>query len=211
MVIIKLFQSIMIKLIFATNNSHKVKELNAVVSEGITIISLKEAGIIIDIPEPHETLSANATEKSRTIYSLTGLACFGEDSGLEVAALDGEPGVRSARYAGENRSFADNIAKLLDKLSENKNRKARFRTIISLILENKEYLFEGICEGEITGSPEGAGGFGYDPVFKPDGAGTTFAEMSLEDKNKYSHRKKAADKMIKFLHQHYGKDQNQHA
>jgi XTP/dITP diphosphohydrolase len=201
----------MTKLIFATNNAHKVEELNAIVGEGITIISLNQAGISIDIPEPYETLSANATEKSRTIHRLTGSPCFGEDSGLEVAALNGEPGVRSARYAGENRSFAENIEKLINKLSGIDNRKAQFRTIISLILENKEYLFEGICEGEITTSPHGSGGFGYDSIFKPDGAGITFAEMSLNDKNRYSHRKKAADKMIKFLHQHYGKDQNEHA
>jgi XTP/dITP diphosphohydrolase len=137
------------RLIFATNNQHKVDEIKVVIGEQFNVVTLKDAGIDIDIPEPHDTLEANATEKSTTIYGLTGDNVFSEDTGLEVAALHGEPGVKSARYAGEGRDFQANIDKLLANLEGITNRKAQFRTVISLILNNKEYLFEGICEGEI--------------------------------------------------------------
>jgi len=189
----------MAKLIFATNNQHKVEEIQFAIGNGIEVVSLKEAGINIDIPEPHYSLEANASEKSKTIYQLTGTDCFSEDTGLEVEALNGEPGVRSARYAGEDKAFEKNIEKLLLKLGNNTNRKARFRTVISLISGGKEFLFEGVCEGEISVVRKGGKGFGYDPVFIPAGSDRSFAEMSMEEKNKFSHRKKAVDKMIAFL------------
>lgn len=190
-------------LIFATNNQHKVHEIRHVVGERFTIITLKEAGIDIDIPEPHDTLEANATEKSQTIHRLTNQNCFSEDTGLEVEALNGEPGVKSARYAGDGRGFQKNIDKLLYNLQGIANRKARFRTVISLLLEDKEYLFEGICEGRILDEQKGAQGFGYDPVFVPTGAGISFAEMTMEEKTKYSHRQKAVAKLIHFLNQQH--------
>lgn len=187
------------KLIFATNNAHKVEEIQAAIGDQIRVISLQEAGINVDIPEPHDTLEENATEKSRTIRQLTGENCFSEDTGLEVEALQGEPGVKSARYAGEDKSFDKNIEKLLTKLGNHLNRRARFRTVISLMWEGREYLFEGICEGAIIGEKRGTAGFGYDPVFVPEGSTRTFAEMSLEEKGEYSHRKKAATKLVSFL------------
>jgi XTP/dITP diphosphohydrolase len=187
------------KLIFATNNRHKVEEVQAAIGNIVEIIPLQEAGIDIDIPEPHDTLEANASEKSRTIYKLTGLDCFSEDTGLETAALHGEPGVRSARYAGEKSSYQENTEKLMEKLRGQLNRSAKFRTIISLILNGKECFFEGICEGEILTTGKGDKGFGYDPVFMPTGSTLSFAEMSTAEKNRFSHRKKAADKLISFL------------
>jgi len=186
-------------LVFATNNTHKVEEIQAAIGNILEVISLKQAGIDIDIPEPHDTLEANASEKSSTIHRLTGQSCFSEDTGLEVMALNGEPGVKSARYAGEGRSFSANTEKLLSRLSAHPDRRARFRTVISLILDGKEHLFEGICNGRILETPTGNGGFGYDPVFAPDGETRSFAEMSLEEKNHYSHRRKAADKLVAFL------------
>ncbi|HSZ84965.1 MAG TPA: RdgB/HAM1 family non-canonical purine NTP pyrophosphatase [Puia sp.] len=196
----------MTELIFATNNQHKVEELNFAIGDKIKIISLKDAGIDIDIPEPHETLQENASEKSRTIHQLTGKNCFSEDTGLEVFALNGEPGVKSARYAGENKSFEKNIEKLLKNLADKKNRTAQFRTVISLILDDKECFFEGICAGEIISEQRGKNGFGYDPVFIPEGLNRTFAEMEPIEKNLYSHRKKAGDKLITFLQEYYGKN-----
>lgn len=186
-------------IIFATNNQHKVNEVRSVLGKSFNIITLKEAGIDIDIPEPHDTLEANATEKSKTIFTLTKKNCFSEDTGLEVETLNGEPGVKSARYAGENRSFDENIEKLLTNLSTSENKTARFRTVISLILEGKEYFFEGICNGKIISERRGDNGFGYDPVFVPDGSEKTFAQMEMKEKNKFSHRKKAMEKLISFL------------
>lgn len=186
-------------IIFATNNQNKVEEVRSVLGELFNIITLKEAGINIDIPEPHDTLEANATEKSKTIFEITNQNCFSEDTGLEVESLNGEPGVKSARYAGEDRSFDDNIEKLLTKLQSKDNRSARFRTVISLVLDGKEYFFEGICEGRIINERKGNNGFGYDPVFVPDGSDKTFAEMNMAEKNKFSHRKKAMEKLINFL------------
>ena len=188
-----------LQLIFATNNQNKVDEIKAVIGSQFNVVTLKEAGIDIDIPEPHDTLEANATEKSMTIHCLTGENVFSEDTGLEVAALNGEPGVKSARYAGKGRDFQANIDKLLVNLEGIKNRKAQFRTVISLLLNNQEFLFEGICEGEIITQQKGLKGFGYDPVFIPDGSNKTFAEMTMEEKNQFSHRKKATDKLIAFL------------
>ena len=189
----------MTKLIFATNNQHKVEEIQSAINNIIEVISLKEAGINIDIPEPYDTLEENASEKSRTIHHLTNLNCFSEDTGLEVDALNREPGVKSARYAGEEKAFEKNIDKLLSKLGSNNNRSARFRTVISLILNEKEYLFEGICMGSIITTRIGDKGFGYDPIFIPDGSEKTFAEMDMEEKNKFSHRKKAMEKLLSFL------------
>lgn len=186
-------------IIFATNNQHKVDEVRQVLGNLFKIITLKEAGIEIDIPEPHNTLEANATEKSMTINKLTGKNCFSEDTGLEVVVLNGAPGVHSARYAGEGRSFKANIEKLLKNMGTTENRQARFITIISLILDNKEFQFEGICEGKIILEERGENGFGYDPVFMPSGSNRTFGEMDLVEKSAFSHRKKAMDKMIAFL------------
>lgn len=187
------------QLIFASNNSYKLKEIQSAVGTQIHVISLKQAGINIDIPEPHDTLEANASEKSRTIHKLTNKNCFSEDTGLEVEALNWEPGVKTARYAGEEADSEKNIAKLLNKLQNIKNKQARFRTVISLIYEGKEYLFEGICEGQITDHKRGLQGFGYDPVFVPSGSSRTFAEMDMAEKNLFSHRKKAADRLVLFL------------
>jgi len=187
------------KVVFATNNQHKVNEIRSALPQHFSIISLKEAGIDIDIPEPHDTLQDNAAEKARTIYHFFKKNCFSEDTGLEVYALNNEPGVRSARYAGDEKSFDKNIDKLLSELKNSGDRKARFRTVICLIMIGKEYFFEGVCEGEIVGERRGQGGFGYDPVFKPVGSDRTFAEMSMEQKNLFSHRKKATDKLVTFL------------
>lgn len=190
------------QLIFATNNNNKVAEVQAAVGHQLEIITLAQAGIDIDIPEPHDTLEANASEKSKTIHAITGKNTFSEDTGLEVNALNGEPGVKSARYAGEGKDFGANIQKLLANLEGKPDRRARFRTVISLIWDDKEYIFEGICPGQVIEASRGSGGFGYDPVFIPDGSGKTFAEMNMAEKNSYSHRRKAADKLVNFLHQH---------
>lgn len=187
------------KLIFATNNQHKVDELRSLITREFHIITLKEAGIDIDIPEPYNTLEENAAGKARTIFELTGTDCFSEDTGLEVTSLHGEPGVKSARYAGENRSFDANIDKLLINLAGKPDRSARFRTVISLLIQGKETQFEGICEGQIINERKGTQGFGYDPVFIPTGSHKTFAEMSLAEKGKYSHRAKATEKLVAFL------------
>jgi XTP/dITP diphosphohydrolase len=189
------------KLIFATNNQHKVDEIRHVINSSFELLTLKEAGIDIDIPEPHDSLEANATEKSTTIYQLTNTSCFSEDTGLEVAALNGEPGVKSARYAGDGRSFDNNIDKLLANLDGKTDRSARFRTIISLILDGEETLFEGVCTGKITAQRKGFNGFGYDPIFIPDGSDKTFAEMELREKDRVSHRAKATEKLVAFLSQ----------
>ena len=186
-------------LIFATNNEHKTAEIKAVVGSLFEIRSLQETGINIDIPEPFDTLEENAREKSLTIHKMSGQNCFSEDTGLETKALNGEPGVKSARYAGEGRSMEENMQKLLDKLAGQENRQARFRTVISLWLDGKEHLFEGICPGTITKEKKGAGGFGYDPIFVPNGSAKTFAEMDMAEKNLFSHRKKAIEKLINFL------------
>lgn len=189
------------ELIFATNNEHKVTEIRAVLPPHFRIQTLKEAGIDIDIPEPHDTLQDNAREKAITIHNLTSTNCFSEDTGLEVFSLNGEPGVKSARYAGEEKSFKKNIEKLLQNLAGKKNRAAQFRTVACLILNGNEYFFEGISRGQITETPLGNEGFGYDPVFVPDGAKKTFAQMSLEEKNGFSHRRKAMDGLVSFLNQ----------
>jgi XTP/dITP diphosphohydrolase len=192
-------------LIFATNNRHKLDEVRSIPGLNYDIIGLKEAGIDIEIPEPYDTLEQNASEKSGVIYSLTGKDCFSEDTGLEVDALNGEPGVKSARYAGDDRSFSNNIDKLLHRMEGKADRNARFRAVISLMLGGKEYIFEGICKGTILADIRGNEGFGYDPVFVPEGATKTFAEMDMPEKNRYSHRKKAIDRLTRFLNDHFNK------
>ena len=187
------------KIILASNNQHKAQEIRSVLPAGFTIITLQEAGIDIDIPEPHDTLRENAAAKAQTIFDLTKTNCFSEDTGLEVYAINNEPGVHSARYAGENKSFDKNIEKLLLNLKDKKDRRARFRTVVCLILDGKKYFFEGICEGKIIEEPQGTGGFGYDPVFIPEGSDRSFAQMSMEEKNKFSHRKKATHLLVNFL------------
>ena len=187
------------ELIFASNNHHKIEETKVIVGDAFTITSLPEAGIDIDIPEPHATIEANATEKSTVIHNLLCKDCFSEDTGLEVEALNGEPGVLSARYAGENKSAEKNIEKLLFNLQGVENRNAQFKTVISLILKGKEYTFEGICKGTILAYTRGKEGFGYDPVFLPTGSTKTLAEMNMQEKNTFSHRKNALTRMIAFL------------
>jgi XTP/dITP diphosphohydrolase len=188
-------------LIFATNNQHKAEEINSIVPDSLTVVTLRQAGIEIDIPEPHDTIQENAAEKARTIFKMTGADCFSEDTGLEVYSLDLEPGVHSARYAGDEKSARKNIDKLLSRLDKAEDRTARFRTVICLIFQEREYFFEGICEGRIGLEPRGSAGFGYDSVFIPTGSGKTFAEMNMEEKNRFSHRKKAADMLVAFLNQ----------
>lgn len=170
-----------------------------------SIITLQEAGIDIDIPEPHDTLEANAREKSTVIFNMTGKNSFSEDTGLEIDALNGEPGVLSARYAGEQKSAADNIEKVLRLMKDKPARSARFRTVISLILEGREHQFEGVAEGVILQDKKGGEGFGYDPIFQPEGSQKSFAEMELAEKNQYSHRAKAFKKLITFLQERHGK------
>lgn len=166
---------------------------------GFRLLGMQQAGINEDIPEPYDTLEENALAKARHVYQKTGKSCFADDTGLETEALGGAPGVHSARFAGESRSSTANMKKLLKLLENSENRQARFRTIIALILKGQEYLFEGIVQGEITRTAAGTTGFGYDPIFKPTGYQTTFAQMSLEEKNKISHRKNAVRKLVEFL------------
>jgi len=193
-------------LIFATNNQHKVDEVKSVLNGIFEVVTLKDAGINIEIPEPFDTLEENALQKSGTIHRLTNKNCFSEDTGLEVFALNGAPGVKSARYAGEQASFSDNVQKLLTEMKGVQNREARFRTVISLILNNKEYQFEGICNGKISTEVSGEKGFGYDPVFIPDGDDRCFADMTMEEKNQYSHRQKAMTQLISFLKSYDGQN-----
>lgn len=187
------------KLYFATNNIHKLKEVQEVVGDSFQIESMRSLGINEDIPEDQQTLEGNALQKARFLYDRTGESCFADDTGLEVDALNGAPGVYSARYAGDAKNSFDNMALLLKNMSGKQNRKARFRTVITLILDGKEYLFEGIVNGTIAEEPRGTAGFGYDPLFVPDGYSTTFAEMDSEAKNAISHRGRAVEKLAAFL------------
>jgi XTP/dITP diphosphohydrolase len=187
------------KLLFATNNKHKIREISDIISNNFTIIGLADVNITEDIPEEADTLADNALFKARYVHERTGMNVFADDTGLEVEALGGEPGVYSARYAGEGKSFDDNINKLLHRLEGVEERKARFRTVIALILDNMEYMFEGSVEGEILSERKGTGGFGYDPVFRAAGYDQTFAEMPLTEKNRISHRAFAMRKLLNFL------------
>jgi len=187
------------ELVFATNNKHKIKEINDLLDDNFTILGLADTGITEDIPEEAETLEENALFKARYVHEKTGLNVFADDTGLEVPSLGGAPGVHSARYAGESKSFDDNIEKLLREMKDMTERSARFRTVIALILDGSEYLFEGTVEGEIIRERRGSGGFGYDPVFLASGYDLTFAEIPLSEKNRVSHRAKDMRKLIGFL------------
>jgi len=189
----------MYQLIFATNNQHKIEEIQSLVGPDFSIIDMKSAGIDIDIPEPHATLNENALEKAQTIFDITKTNCFSEDTGLEIEALNGAPGVKSARYAGEDRNFQANIDKVLEELKNKNNRKAQFRTVICLKWQEQTYYFEGICVGEIALNMHGEKGFGYDPIFIPEGSQKSFAEMTMEEKNTFSHRQKAVTQLFEFL------------
>ena len=187
------------ELIFATNNLHKLSEIQSIVGKNFTIKSLQEIGCTEDIPETAPTLEGNALLKAQYIYDRFGKNCFADDTGLEVEALDGRPGVFSARYATDGHDFEANIDKVLEELTGVENRKARFRTVIALILDGSVRYFEGIVNGEIISKRKGVKGFGYDPVFLPDGYKQTFAEMPLDEKNKISHRARAVSKLVEFL------------
>ena len=189
----------MTEIIFATNNAHKLSEVQALLGENFHLLTPRDCGITEDIPETAVTLDGNASQKSHYLYERVGKNCFADDTGLEVEALGGEPGVRSARYATDGHDFAANNRLLLKNMEGKENRKARFRTVISLILDGEEHLFEGIVEGRIAESEAGCGGFGYDPLFIPDGYDCTFAEMSAEEKNAISHRGRAVQKLVTFL------------
>lgn len=186
------------KLVFATNNKHKLEEVKKVVKNKFEILSLEDIGCQEDIEEPGETLEENAFIKARYVKQNYGYDCFGDDTGLEVEALNGAPGVHSARYGGDHDSEA-NIKRLLNELQGENNRKARFRTVIALILEGKEYQFDGIAEGEIILEKKGATGFGYDPVFKPNGYNNTYAELGDDVKADISHRARATKQLCEFL------------
>ena len=185
-------------LVFATHNAHKLEEIRAILKE-YNILGLNDINCHTDIIEDASTLEGNAIIKANFVTNNYNINCFADDTGLEVEALDGAPGVYSARYAGENCSYQDNVIKLLDALKDIENRKARFRTVIALNLDGRQYTFEGIVNGIITKEQHGEKGFGYDPIFLPDGYNMTFAEMPLEIKNKISHRGIATQKLIEFL------------
>jgi XTP/dITP diphosphohydrolase len=187
------------KLVFATNNKNKILEVQHLLPESIEIISLESIGCFEEIPETADTIEENAIMKANYITEKYGYDCFADDTGLEVEALNGEPGVYSARYAGEQRDADDNMNKLLDNLKNKTNRKAQFKTVIALNLNGKQYLFTGIASGEITLEKTGNEGFGYDPIFKPEGYNRTFAQLSMEEKGIISHRGKATEQLIDFL------------
>lgn len=188
-----------LQLVFATNNRHKLEEVSAKINGEIQLLTLEDIGCNEDIEETGLTFEENASIKSRYVYDNYQLNCFGDDSGLIIDALNGEPGIYSARYAGEHGNHAANIKKVLKNLEGIENRKARFKSVISLIWNEDEHFFEGIVEGTISKQPTGTEGFGYDPIFRPEGYDITFGEMSLEKKNQFSHRALAVEKLIKFL------------
>jgi len=187
------------KLVFATNNAHKLEEVKAILEPEYQIVSLKELGCFDDIPETEKTLDGNALLKARYIFDKYGVDCFADDTGLEVKALNGEPGVYSARYAGEANNAQENMKKLLKNMTGVESREACFRTVIALIESGEVRFFEGKIEGKIAEDPKGTAGFGYDPVFVPDGYQLSFAELGLEEKNKISHRALAVEKLTKYL------------
>ena len=187
------------KLVVATNNAHKLEEIAAILGDEMELLSLKDIQCDADIPETADTLEGNARQKAMYIYENFGMDCFADDTGLEVEALNGAPGVYSARYAGDGHDSEANMQKLLHELQGKENRKAQFRTAICLILEGKEYLFEGIVKGEIIEEKRGGAGFGYDPIFVPEGHELTFAELGNDIKNTISHRARAVEKLCLFL------------
>jgi XTP/dITP diphosphohydrolase len=186
-------------LVFASNNAHKIKEINSLLGDSFKLLSLHDINIMEDIPEEEPLIEGNALAKARYVFNATGLNVFADDTGLEISALNGMPGVHSARFAGENKDSSANIEKVLSMLGNNENRDARFRTVIALVLDKKEYLFEGIVNGKIISSKRGSKGFGYDPIFIPEGKTLTFAEMDLTEKNSVSHRARAFEKLKEFL------------
>jgi len=187
------------ELVFATNNKHKLEEVQKLLGNNFNLLSLKDISFEGEIPEDYETLRENALQKARYIHDRFKTNCFADDTGLEIDFLKGAPGVYSARYAGPGCTFDDNINKVLNEMGDAENRKARFRTVIALILDKKEYFFEGVVDGKILKEKQGNEGFGYDPVFRPLGYEQSFAEMILEEKNKISHRGRATQKLIEFL------------
>lgn len=187
------------ELVFATNNQHKIKEISPLINGSFRLLSLNDIKCFEEIPETSETIAGNASQKSQYIWKKFSINCFADDTGLEIEALNGEPGVYSARYAGKACSFQDNIDKVLDKMQGESNRKARFRTVISLIIDGNELQFEGIVNGTILTEKKGVDGFGYDPIFQPEGYDITFAEMTLEEKNQISHRGIATRKLVDIL------------
>lgn len=187
------------QIIFATNNAHKLSEVQAVLGDRFRLVTLAECGITEEIPEDAPTLEGNALRKARYVHERTGVDCFADDTGLEVDALDGAPGVHSARYATDGHDFAANNRLLLRNLAGAADRSAHFRTVIALILDGREYLFEGRVDGRIVESEAGCGGFGYDPLFMPEGFDRTFAEMGADEKNAISHRGRAVRRLVEFL------------
>jgi XTP/dITP diphosphohydrolase len=187
------------ELVFATNNKHKLEELQALLGDTIHLLSLKDIGCFEEIPEEQPTLEGNARQKAEYVSKNYGYSCFADDTGLEIVALNGEPGVFSARYAGEEKNAEANMDKVLKKMAKINNRRARFRTVISLLVKGKETQFDGVVEGTIIREKRGDAGFGYDPIFLPDGFDKTFAEMDLEEKNRISHRGRAVNKLVRFL------------
>jgi XTP/dITP diphosphohydrolase len=192
-------QNFNMKLVFATNNLHKLEEVQGLMPAEIELLTLKDIGCFEDIEETATTLEGNAQIKTDHVKQKYGYDCFGDDTGLEVEALNGAPGVYSARYAGEDATFSDNVEKMLFELKNHDNRKARFRTIVSLYFKGQQYFFEGICDGRIEEERYGTKGFGYDPIFKPEGFDLTFAQMDMATKGKISHRGLAIDKLINFF------------
>jgi len=189
-------------IVFATNNSNKIKEVQALLPSHIKLVSLEEIGCVEDIPETQDTIEGNAFQKADYIKTHYGLDCFADDTGLEVMALDGAPGVYSARYAGPQRNADDNMNLLLSELASKDNRSARFKTVIAMHFQGEFITFEGICEGEITKSKTGTEGFGYDPIFQPKSFEKTFAEISLDEKNRIGHRGKAVSKLVTYFITH---------
>jgi len=187
------------KLVFATNNVNKIKEIKNLLGDSIQLLSLADINCEEEIPETSDTIAGNALQKAQYVYDKYGYNCFADDTGLEIEALNGEPGIYSARYAGEQRDADDNMDKVLANLSVKTDRAAHFKTVMALIVNGTSTLFEGICDGEITTTKSGSAGFGYDPIFKPAGYDITFSEMSLEEKNKVSHRAKAVKKLVAYL------------
>lgn len=187
------------ELVLATNNPHKVEEIRNILGSSLSIKTLNELGFFEDIPEDSPTLQGNASQKSHFLFDKFGCNCFADDTGLEVEALDGAPGIYSARYAGEAKDPEENMRKLLKELEGKESRKARFRTVISLIWEGQEYFFEGIVEGVILTEKRGEEGFGYDPIFQPDGYDRSFAQLTMQEKNEISHRGRAVQKLLQFL------------
>ena len=190
----------MAELLFATNNAHKLAEVQAVLGDGYTLLTPRDCGVEEEIPETQPTLEGNASQKAHYLRERTGRDCFADDTGLEVEALNGAPGVHSARYATDGHDFAANNRLLLKNLEGAENRRARFRTVIALLLDGEEYRFEGIVEGRIIEHETGHEGFGYDPLFIPDGYDRTFAQMTTEEKTAVSHRARAVRKLVEFLH-----------